>query len=181
MLPINDWSEISHKELDTIKTYEKSEIANDQLRTAIWLFLNKIDFASAITLAGAAGNILHALLERQDKEPLLEHTRLLCNQLFGYLTKRKKYIKHFGDLTGINHLKHMSINCPDTVEMDIEKCAETAITRATLDFIKLYGEAEARKNEAVNSFMQWLWITHDGEKITEAYKKLPEDLKRKWQ
>ena len=180
MIPIKDWSDVAHKEFDVTKTYKKSELAIDQLRTAIWLFLNRIDFASAITLAGAAGNILHVLVEQQGKEPTLEHTRLLCDKLIGYVPKKNKYIKHFGDFTGINSLKHMSMKCPDTIEMDLEKCAKIAITRPVLDFIKLYGDAEARKNEAVNAFMQWLWVTHDGEKMMEEYNSLPAELKRKW-
>ncbi|QQG36637.1 MAG: hypothetical protein HYS17_02355 [Micavibrio aeruginosavorus] len=176
MLPIKDWSEIDNKEFDVKRTFEKSELAKDQLRTAIWLFLNRIDFASAITLAGAAGNILHALVEHQNKQPTLEYGRLLCSKLIGHVPGRSKYLKNFGDLTGINRLKHMSAECPDTIEIDLEKCAETAITRAVLDFIKLYGDAEARSNPAVNSFMQWLWVLH-GERMMKEYGPLLEGLK----
>jgi len=179
MFPIKNWKEIDNKEFDIEKTFEKSELAKDQLRTAIWLFLNRIDFASAITLAGAAGNIFHALVEQDNKKPTLEFMRLLCDKLIGYVPGRK-YLKHFGDLTGINNLKHMSLDCPDTIEIDLEKCAETAITRPVLDFIKLYGDAEARRNEAVNAFMQYLWLTHDGEKMMKEFEKLPAELKRKW-
>ena len=77
MRPIKDWSEIDNKEFDKEQTFEKSELAKEQLRTAIWLFLNGIDFTSAITLAGASGNILHALVEQQSKQPALEYCRLL--------------------------------------------------------------------------------------------------------
>lgn len=181
MHPIKNWSEISNKEFDVIKTLEKSDLAKDQLRTAIWLFLNRIDFASAITLAGAAGNIFHALVEQNGKEPTLEYARLLCDKLIGYTPKKTKYLKHFGDLTGINPLKHMSLKCPDTIKIDLEECAEMSITRVVLDFIKLYGDTEARKNEAVNAFMQWLWVTHDGKHMMEEYNALPEELKRKWE
>ncbi len=176
MRPIKNWSEIDNKAFDKERTFEKSELAKEQLRTAIWLFLNRIDFTSAITLAGASGNILHALVEQQNKQPTLEYCRLLCSKLVGHVPGRSKYLKHFGDLTGINRLKHMSEKCPDTIEIDLEKSAETAIIRAVLDFIKLYGDAEARNNPAVNSFMQWLWV-HDGEKMMKEYAALPEELK----
>lgn len=174
---IEQWHEIDNKEFDVKQDHAKSDLANQQLRTAIWLFLNRIDFASAITLAGAAGNILHVLVEQQNKQPTLEYGRLLCDRLIGHVPGRSKYLKHFGDLTGINRLKHMSAKCPDTIEIDLEKCAEKAITRAALDFIKLYGDAEARSNDAVNSFMQWLWVMHDGEKMMKEYESLPEELK----
>lgn len=81
MKKVKDWHEIDNKEFDVEKVYDKRDLAQDQLRTAIWLFLNRIDFASAITLAGAAGNILHALVERQNKQPTLEYTRLLCSNI----------------------------------------------------------------------------------------------------
>lgn len=177
MRRVKDWSEIDNKEFDTERTFEKSELAKQQLKTAIWLFLNHIDFTSAITLAGAAGNILHALVEQENKQPTLEYGRLLCSKLIGYVPKRSAYLKNFGDLTGINRLKHMSAKCPDTIEIDLEKCAEIAITRATLDFINLYGDTEARNNPAVNSFMQWLWVIHDGEKMMKEYEVLPKELK----
>ena len=178
---INGWAEVDNKEFDVIRDHEKSELAKDQLRTAIWLFLNCIDFASAITLAGAAGNIFHALVKYQNKEPVLEHTRLLCDKLIGHTPSRQKYLKHFGDLAGINPLKHMRLTCPDTIKIDLENAAKMAITRAVLDFIKLYGDEEAKKNECVNAFMQWLWDSHDRKRIMEEYEALPEELKRKWE
>ncbi len=85
MRPIKDWSEIDNKEFDKEQTFEKSELAKEQLRTAIGLFLNGIDFTSAITLAGASGNILHALVEQQNKQPTLEYCRLLCSKLIGHV------------------------------------------------------------------------------------------------
>jgi hypothetical protein len=124
MRPIKDWSEIDNKEFDKEQTFEKSELAKEQLRTAIWLFLNGIDFTSAITLAGASGNILHALVEQQSKQPALEYCRLLCSKLVGHVPGRSKYLKHFGDLTGINRLKHMSEKCPDTIEIDCQRSGE---------------------------------------------------------
>jgi hypothetical protein len=175
MKHITDWNQVNHKDLDVEQVYEKSDLAKQQLRTAIWLYLNHIDFASAITLAGAAGNILHALVEQQGKQPMLEYSRLLCSKLVGRVPARDGYLKHFGNITGINHLKHMSASCPDTIEINLEDSAETAITRATIDFIKLYGE----NDPAIKSFWQRLWIVHDGENMMKQYEALPEEVKIK--
>lgn len=161
------WHDVDNKQFDVERTYSKSDIAREQLKTAIWLFLNRVDFASAITLAGAAGNILHRLIEIQKKQPVLEYARLLCSQLIGIVPKRTKYLKHFGDMTGINRLKHMSLSCPDIIEIDLEKSAEITITRAVLDFMKLYGNTDP----AVRAFMNWLWVTHDGEKMVKAMRR----------
>lgn len=170
------WGDFDNKQFDVEKAYSKSDVAKEQLRTAIWLFLNRIDFSSAITLAGASGNILHKLVEGNRKQPVLEFTRLLCDKLIGSVPARTKYLKHFGDMTGINSLKHMSLDSPDTIEIDLEKSAEIAITRSVLDFMKLYGDTDP----VVRAFMNWLWVNRDGEKMVEAYKALPEDLKRPW-
>jgi hypothetical protein len=51
----------------SVKNYTKQEIAELQLDRAIRIFLDEEDFISAITLAGAAEEILGELLERQGK------------------------------------------------------------------------------------------------------------------
>jgi hypothetical protein len=136
----------------------------------IKLFLNKVDYASAITLAGAAGDILHHQVIFSSKIPLLEETRLFCKELIGSVPKRSKYLKHFGDFTGINRLKHKSKECPDVIVIDLEKSAELAITRAILDYIKLYGDTDPY----VIRFMNFLWVTK-GARIMEGCRTLPEE------
>lgn len=168
MKKIESWKEISHEWADKEETHYKSDIAISQLRTAIWLFLNEIDYASAITLAGAAGEILHQLVVFSNKAPLLEKTRLFCKELIGAVPKREKYLKHFGDLTGVNSLKHKSKTCPDSLIIDLKKSAETALTRAVLDFMTLYGD----KDPTTNAFMNHLWVTLDGPKMTAEFKTL---------
>ncbi len=173
-MKIKSWKEISHTWADVEKTYQKSDLAKQQLHTAIMLFLNRIDFASAITLAGASGEILHKLLEFNGKRPFLEHARILCDQIIGHIPKKQKYIKHFRDITGIYPLRHKDKNCPDILEIDLEAAAERAISAAVLDYIKLYGEEEP----TIKSFLNWLWVTKDGQKMMDTYEALPEKVKK---
>lgn len=173
-MKINSWKEISHSWADKEQDYKKSDLAKQQLHTAIFLFLNRIDFASSITLAGASGEILHKLVEFEGKKPFLEHARLLCNHIIGHTPKQQKYIKHFRDITGIYPLRHMSKTCPDTIEIDLEDAAEKAISASVLDYTKLYGDEEP----IIKSFLNWLWVTKDGEKMMQAYEVLPDKIKK---
>jgi len=57
--------------IKSVQTYTKQEIAELQLDRAICIFLDEQDFISAITLAGAAEEILGELLELQGKTSAL--------------------------------------------------------------------------------------------------------------
>lgn len=57
--------------IESVQTYTKQEIAELQLDRAICIFLDEQDFISAITLAGAAEEILGDLLEMQGKTSAL--------------------------------------------------------------------------------------------------------------
>jgi hypothetical protein len=57
--------------LNSVKTYTKQELAEIQLDRAIRIFLDEQDLISAITLAGAAEEILGELLELQGKTSAL--------------------------------------------------------------------------------------------------------------
>lgn len=176
MIETNSWKEMSHSWADVEKTYSKSEIAKQQLDTAVWLFLNRIDLVSAITLAGASGEILHKLLKFNKRESFFEYGRTLPQKLFGYdAHKEEKYICHFRNLTGIHPLRHKYKDTPDELEIDIESGAEMAISAAVLDYIKLYGE----KEPIAISFLNYLWVAKDGQKMMKDYELLikPSDKK----
>lgn len=172
---MSSWKEMDHSWANIEKTYSKNEIAKQQLFTAIWLFLNKIDFASAITLAGASGEILHKLLEFSGKQSFFEYGRTLFQKLFGHCAHpRSKYINHFRNQTGINPLKHKNKNDPDELVIDLEDAAEKAVCAAVLDYIKLYGE----KEPAIKSFLSYLWVMKDGQKMMDDYEPLIKQLKK---
>lgn len=170
----NRSKDMSHSWANIEKTYSKSEIAKQQLCTAIWLFLNKVDFASAITLAGASGEILHKLLEFSGKQSFFEYGRTLFQKLFRHDAHSKsKYINHFRNQTGIHPLRHKKKNDPDELVIDLEDAAEKAVWAAVLDYIKLYGE----KDPAIKSFLNYLWLK-DGQKIMKDYEALPKEFKK---
>jgi hypothetical protein len=64
--------------------YQKSQIATEQLKTAIFLFLNGGDPSSVITLAGAASVILERLLRNKGTTyPFIDFARNFPNVING--------------------------------------------------------------------------------------------------
>src|ERR1035437_2705823 len=155
--------------------YHRLDIASRQLETAVLMFLEGRDRFSVITLAGAASNILSHLVRNQGGEPFIDYARRVHDARFGLTPPRDKYNRHINDQLGINALKHHSANDATHIELDEEKAAENAITKAIGDYITIKGQEEP----FVKEFLSWTWQNRDGEKLMEKYKKLPRKLKGK--
>lgn len=155
------------------KKYYKKDIAKSQLKAAVWLFLNKIDYSSAITLAGASDNILNQLLINEGKVPFLHYACEIHNKIHGFTPKRGQYKHKIEKIMGIISLKHMSSECSDEIEIDLPDCAKNAVTKAVLNYARLYGD----KEPFIVAFLNWLWVNEDGEAIVKAYESLPESMK----
>jgi hypothetical protein len=157
----------------TEKKYHKNEIATEQLKTAIFLFLNCRDPSSVITLAGAASNILERLVRNEGKTPFIDYARNVQNVLGGFTPPRSKYARYINEKLGINPHKHMSPECPDTLEIDLHKSAEDTITKAIADYTKLYG----REHDFIKAFLSWAWVNRDGPQVMRDHERLPARIK----
>ncbi|OGW05964.1 MAG: hypothetical protein A2889_09505 [Nitrospinae bacterium RIFCSPLOWO2_01_FULL_39_10] len=155
--------------------YHRAEIASKQLETAVSMFLNGRDRFSVITLAGAASNILSQLVRNQGEEPFIDYSRRVYDALIGFTPPRTKYNKYINERLGINALKHHSAGDATHIELDEEKAAEDAITKAIADYIKIKGQEEP----FVKAFLSWAWKNRDGKKMMEDYKNRPTKLKGK--
>lgn len=155
--------------------YHRMEIASRQLETAVVMFLNGRDRFSVITLAGAASNILSQLVRNQGGEPFIDHSRRVHDALVGFTPPREKYNKYINDRLGINALKHHSADDVIYIELDEEKAAEDAISKAIADYVIVKEQEEP----FVKAFLSWAWHKRDGEKLMEEYKNIPEKLKGK--
>lgn len=155
----------------TAQKHHRSNVATAQLETAIALFLSGCDRSSVITLAGAAGSILEQLVRNQGKTPFVDYARSLAPGLTPPRGTSKRVIN---ELLGINPHKHMNPESPNTLEIDLEKCAENAITKAVGDHVTLHG----REHDFIKPFLHWAWINRNGPQIMEEYNKLPEKMKR---
>ncbi|STX37484.1 hypothetical protein [Legionella feeleii] len=154
--------------------YHKKEIATEQLKTAITLFLSNKDLSSVITLAGASANILYQLVRNSGQEPFLDYACRVHNFLQGSTPAREKYNHHIEKNLGISFHKHMSASCPATATLDLEQCAIDALTRAIADYITLYGQNE----DLIKKFLHWFWLQKNGPKLMEIFKDMPKKFSK---
>ena len=152
----------------------RKEIASAQLQTAISLFLHNVDLSSAITLAGAASNILTQLVRNEGKTPFIDFAREVYeDKNKGKIPPREKYNHHIDKWLGVSVHKHMSDKCPKTISFDLEKCTPYVITRAISDYVTLYGQEE----NFIKAFLQWSY-RHQKDEVMEACKDMPEKFKK---
>lgn len=155
--------------------YHKFDIARGQLETAIRLFLvDGCDMFSAITLAGAAGEVLHQLVLRAGKRPFVDYTVKVHDwKELGPTPSRGAVMKHIHKLLFINEMKHHDKDANDTIELDAEECALAAILKAVVDYKTLTGEETA----AMKTLLGWCYKNLESEQIMKDYEELPKAAK----
>ncbi len=62
---------------------------------------------------------------------------------------------------------------PDEIDLDLDKMAIDALTRALADYITLNG----KEDHFVKAFLSWSWKNMDGHALMEEFMKVPERLK----
>ncbi|WP_212787069.1 hypothetical protein [Ferrigenium kumadai] len=156
--------------------YHKVDIARGQLETAIRLFLvDGCNMFSAITLAAAAGEILHGLVLNAGKEPFVDYV-IKVNDFRkpGDTPKRSSVISHIHNLLFVNALKHHDKKTEAHVEFDAEECALAAILKAIVDYETLTGE----HTEAMKTFLTWTKLNLNSERIMSDFEKAPDHFKK---
>ena len=147
----------------TEKTINKLTLAQQQLETAIGLFVSRRDRISAISLAGAADGILHGLVLKAGKIPFADYAMGVRDTLSGQIPARAKFAKHINDQLNINDLKHMDEGEPPEITFDPDTSALGAILKAIANHHQLAPEHPA----FIKAMLQWAWRFYDGEKIVE--------------
>ncbi|WP_168563274.1 hypothetical protein [Rhizobacter sp. SG703] len=155
--------------------YHKHDIAKAQLETAVSIILNGQDRSSAITLAGAASGILDTLVKRAGRETFVDYARRVHEAQVGFTPKRKSYAHHIDKKLGVIAHKHLAQDDPETIDLDLERMAIDAVSRAIQDYVSLNGQEEP----FVKAFLQYAWTHSDGEKMMETYNAQPNRLKPK--
>lgn len=155
--------------------YHKFDIARGQLETSIHLFLTDgADMFSAITLAAAAGEILHQLVLSAGKKPFVDYV-IKVNDFHnpGPTPARSSIISYIHKLLFVNELKHLDAKKAETVTFDAEECALAAILKAMADYKTLTGE----QTGAMKALLGWAYKNLDSAQIMERYEKAPPHLK----
>lgn len=153
--------------------YHKRDIAKGQLETAVRLFLLGMDRSSVITLAGASATILDRLVRNARKETFVDYACRVYRELIGRTPKRSSYSHEISKRLGIIVHKHMSKQDSETIELDLEKMALDALTRAVADYVTLNGQEEP----FVRAFYGWAWENMDGRTVMNEFMKVPKRLR----
>lgn len=116
----------------------KLDVAVSQLRLAISLFLEERELLSAITLAGAAEEILGKLAAQVGLTPALTRRTEGARALFKHILKSDCGVKPFVELKNKtrNELKHLVSGAP--VEVDLRQEAMHILDRAVENYRLLH-------------------------------------------
>lgn len=144
----------------TVKRYSRLDLAQNQLESAIGLFVSGGDRFSAISLAGAADVILSRLLIARGTENFTEFSLRLERERGGAQVSREDHGKDLNDTLFINHMKHMDDGDDGFIEMDPEECALGSILKALANFVSLAG----KQHDFVQAFMAWVQLNLDPER-----------------
>jgi hypothetical protein len=135
------------------QVYERFDLALNQLKTAIVLYITKKDRFSIITLSGAADVIFSELVSREEKETFAD----IIAKEEGKQRTRQQTGKDINDTLSINLLKHMNPNDSEYIEIDAEECALGAILKALAN----YSQLEKADQNLIIGFRAWLQTNID--------------------
>lgn len=142
---------MKHIDLDSLPSFTKQELAKHQLDRAIRLLLDDGDVVCAITLAGAAEEILGKLVEVGGKKHSLQEFIDECLTAGRRLGENWKS-KDFSNIANYfrNELKHYVEGSDITVSAE---CAYQIINRAAENLWRLTGQ----ESEQVRRYMSHVY------------------------
>ena len=137
----------------TTQPYTRLQIAADQLRAAIGLFVARNDRFSVITLAGAADVILSRLVLNTGQSNFTDSIIEMEVEKGGPRQTRAVAGTAVNDMLLINAIKHFDQGDSGTVEVDdLDECALAAILKALPNYVALAGQNE----DWITAFYYWI-------------------------
>ncbi|MBI5675029.1 MAG: hypothetical protein HZC48_04230 [Nitrospirae bacterium] len=141
-------------------TYKRIELAENQLKIAIGLFVSGGDKFSVISLAGAADVILCRLVLNLGKENFTEFSLQNEKSKGAPIGTKESHGKDINDTLFINHLKHMDEGEDGYIDIDVDECALGAISKALANYVIIAG----RNKDFVQAFLAWVRLNLDPKK-----------------
>ena len=138
-----------------VSTHQLTSLAAEQLDAAIELFLTGRSDVSALTLAGAAEEILGQAVKFSGGENALMQAYEVTAQTHGILHGNRLKWQDFVDGENIarNAVKHMKKRGQSTVETDLRRAAQWMIARACAN----YERAEFARTDRMREFDDWFF------------------------
>jgi hypothetical protein len=130
------------------QTHQRIELAQEQLDVALDLFLSKRSFVSALTLAGAAEEILGKALKFRGKKTALEYEHSVVAPVEEFLRRRSFALKDLiNEKNRVrNAAKHMEVSEAEVVA-DLEDEALWMLVRACENYKRLDFQSTPRMQE----------------------------------
>ena len=136
----------------TVRAYYRTELALSQLETALRLFAEGKEFASVITLAGAADEVFGKFLAATGRENSLESLKRSVGEihmkLYGEATPPKQIADRANRAR--NSLKHWDNGDPEIIKLDLRVEACDLLYRA----IDNYWALETKLSPAMEAFQR---------------------------
>lgn len=136
-----------------VRAHYRSELALSQLETALSLFTQGKEFASVITLAGAAEEVFGQFVTAAGSDNSLESLKKAVAELYQHLGYGEPEPPR--DIAGRanrakNSLKHWDPGDPEIIKLDLEVEARDLLNRA----IDNYWIVEAKLSPAMEAFQR---------------------------
>ena len=137
----------------SLKRHDRVALAAEQLDCALHLFLNRKSFVSALTLAGAAEEVLGRALTLQQREASLGFAYQSHNWIHEALHGTSLLWKNFSFKENFarNAVKHMRELSDISIEVDIEDAALWMLVRACDNYRRL----NLSPTDQMNAFDDW--------------------------
>jgi hypothetical protein len=144
----------------TSAIHNRIQLAVEQLQTALALFLEARSYVSALTLAGAAEEILGKALEHEGKQTTLQYEHTVIAPVEKFLRRQPLTWKVFVDEKNRvrNAAKHMRDANETDIEADLEDEALWMIVRACDNYNRL----DLPKTDLMYEFENWFYTNVAG-------------------
>jgi hypothetical protein len=142
------------------KEYSRLQLAENQLETAIGLFVIGGDKFSVITLAGAADVILCSIVAGTGQSNFTERSRNRAVDNGEENCSKEAHGRDINNTLFINDLKHMDHGEDGFITLDVMECAVAAILKAVANYVLLKG----RDRDFIQAFMAWVQLNLDPQK-----------------
>lgn len=119
-------------------TYKKSDIALEQLNLALELYLDDREYISALTLAGAAEEILGKLVKRAGGTPYIDEKKEAFQNLYGTLFDKEISNQDYFQLENKprNEMKHLMSG--EDLTMNSERECGKMLMRAMENYFRCF-------------------------------------------
>lgn len=140
----------------SIEKFRRIDLAMKQFEIAVAMFLNKGDYFSVITLAGAADVIFCEVVSRNNDE---NFTDFLIKEE-GQGRSRGEVGREVNDLFFINDLKHLGPGEDNYIELNPQESACGAILKGLVNYSLL----DNKNDQVITAFKFWIKNNLDPEK-----------------